>query len=51
MIIWHDIRALLTNWSQIQISPSPFYFIKIKHKVVWAYASFKPKRLSLEIVW
>jgi len=26
----------------------PIYLIKIKHKVKWACASFKPKELSLE---
>ena len=50
MFICHDIRVLITKQSRVQVSPSYLFEKKIKHKVVWARASFKPKGLSLEDV-
>ena len=48
MILLYDIRVLMTKQLRVRISQSLIYLIKIKHKVMWVCASFKPKRLSLK---
>jgi hypothetical protein len=47
LVLWRDIRDLMTKQSRIRISPLSFYLIKIKYKIVWVYTSSSSKRFYL----
>ena len=40
----------MTKRSRVRISQSLIYLIKIKHKIILVYTSFKLKRFLLEVV-